>query len=487
MEAKPTKTPVSSSNHKRSEIKAFQFIEGRPSRPPSDDGGEKENVDSQTSNAESTKCEQEESVAPNKTRPPSTPATRLPLVDLIGNPEESSKRRRSNAVTPEEQVLWQHSISSGRSKRSVTPARKRKRARSSSPASSSQLETSNFFPHEASGQGARLQPKPPQHDPAADLWRRYRTNVSGSDISVKGKEAIFAHLIKEASPPFTADAGIVGGLRRWASCGIEWPTSDSRRKRRRTDAGNHKVPDHQSVVNPERVEVEEGVKRSKVDVLLERMKETLSKEQREPSSSSPLPAAGRTDATSPLDRLSTMVEDHETPCRAPGGTRAQDQSIPQTSFSDYGDAEIDMQMLEVIDCSENQTGAHTRTNAIQRSLSAEAKQNSNAFQQDPSESKVQDLVLDEFGDDDDEFFAADLELLVSKYDGQLQPQQPGSMAVGTKMGHSEPMVQALPFQDEFGDDTIDMEQFAAAEAATTQSNLTTSQSYSSVCTHPYSI
>jgi hypothetical protein len=182
------------------------------------------------------------------------------------------------------------------------------------------------------------------------------------------------------------------------------------------------------------------------------------------------------------------VEDlHETPCRAPGGTRAQDQPIPQTSFSEYGDAEIDMQMLEAINCAENEICAHARTNTIQLSSSAEAKQNSNVFQQDPSDSKVQDLVSDEFGEDDDEFFAADLELLVSQYDSQLQQQQPESMAVGTKDRHTEPMVQALPFEDEFGDDTIDMEQFAAAEAATTQSNLATSQSYSSVCPHPYSI
>ena len=487
MEANPTKTP-----HTKATVKPFQFIEGRPSRPPSDDGADKENVHPQA------KHKQEENTVPNKTCPPSTPATRLPLVDLIGNPEESSKRTRSNAVTPEEHVLWQHSISPGRSQPSFTPARKRKRARSSSPASSSQHETSNFFPEQASGQAARQQQNPPQHDPAADLWLRYRTNVSGDNTSIRGKDAVFAHLIKQASPPSTTHAGSVSGLRRWASCGIEWPTSGGKRKRRRTDAGSKKAPDHQSVNNTERVEVEEGVKKSKVDVLLERMKETLSKEnQRMPSSSSPLPVAGRTDATSPLDRLSTMV-DHlqETPCRTPTRTLVHDQPVPQTvqaSFSEYGDTEIDMEVLEAIDYAADQTGAHTR---ISTSF-AEAKQNSNAFEQNRSDVGIEDHVSDEFEEDEDEFFAADLELLVSKYESQPQPQRFASMAVSATDGHrapreassidAEPVVQALSSEDEFEDDAIDMAQFAAAEAAATQSLLATNRSYSSVCPHPYSV
>ena len=480
MEANPTKTPVS--NHTKSSVKPFQFIEGRPSRPPNDDGADKENVHPQA------KHKQEENTVPNKTCPPSTPATRLPLVDLIGNPEESSRRTRSNAVTPEEHVLWQHSISPGRSQPSFTPARKRKRARSSSPASSSQHETSNFFPEQASGQAARPQQKPPQHDPAAGLWLRYGTNVSGDNTSIRGKDAVFAHLIKQVSPPSTTHAGSVSGLRRWASCGIEWPTSGGKRKRRRTDTGSKEAPDHQSVNDTKRVEVEEGVKKSKVDVLLERMKETLSKEnQRMPSSSSPLPVAGRTDATSPLDRLSTMVEDlQET---TPSRVRVEDQPVPQNvqvSSSEYGDTEIDMEVLEAIDYAGDQTGAHTRINTMRPSSFAEAKQNSNAFLTPVG---IEDHVSDEFGGDDDEFFAADLELLVSKYESQTQPQRE---AISATDGHTssidaEPVVQALSSEDEFEDDAIDMEQFAAAEAAATQGPLATNRSSSSVCPRPCSV
>ena len=482
MEAKPAKTPVSS--HIRPKVKAFQFIEGRPSIPQCDDGADKENVAVQTSYDE-----QEENAAPNKICPPSTPATRLPLVDLIGNPEESSKRRKPNSVTPEEHVLWQHSISFGKSQPTVTPVGKRKRARSSSPASSSQRETSNFFPTRASGQRAQQLLKIPQGDPAADLWQRYRTNVSGNDTSIKGNDAIFAHLIKEASPRSTTDAGSVSRMRRWVSCGVEWPTSESKSKRRRTDAGSRKAPDQQSAIHSE---VEEEGKRSKVDVLLELMKETLSKENhREPSSSSPLPAAGSTDATSPLERLGTAAEElHETPCRAPGGHRVQGPPVPQkaqSSFSEYSDAEIDMEILQVIDCAEKRTGPHTQIISMQRSSSAEANQNSNAYQQDLDDGKFEDFVSDEFGGDDDDIFTADLELLVAKYDSQPQPQPSCSTAVGAKDGRAEPEAQILSFEDEFGIDAIDMEQFTAAEAAATQSLMAADQSFTSVCPLRYSV
>lgn len=465
-------------------VKAFQFVEGRPSKVEREGTTvDKENGSDESPNRDfSGRVQTDDGAAVSKMCPPSTPATRLPLADLIGNAEESSKRRKLNAITPEEHVSWQHSVSPGAVQPLVTPARKRKRARSSSPPSS-QRETSNFFPPNGEAQAPSQRLRTPHADPAADLWSRYTSNGGGLGAAAGAKEALFAHLIRDASPRSTADGGSIGGLRRWSSCGVEWPTSASGKKRRKLS----KIIEEQSHTDQPDKKEDGGTKRSRVDRLLQRMKETLAKEREEvprgPSSSSPLPAVGATDATSPLERLTTVMEHHEeTPSRTDAISRAPQPPTAQeklrASSSEYGDVEIDADMLDMIDHTERQT---QREQTSQQRLRNRPETHEFEVQACGSNSKKGTLVSNEFGEEDDEAFAADFELLASKYDSQaaLKSQSSRTVSPGSEAGRR--MDREPSSQEEFGDDTVDLEEFAAAEAAATQAFAATGQSYASVC------
>jgi hypothetical protein len=238
---------------------------------------------------------------------------------------------------------------------------------------------------------------------------------------------------------------------------------------------------------------EGGNKRSKVDQLLQRMKETLAKEREEvpqgPSSSSPLPAVGTTDATSPLERLTTVLEDQqETPSRTEAVANAhQPQPLAQeklrSSSSEYGDVEIDTDMLEIMDQTEHQKQQEPRNQQHLSNPPENQEIEAGACQPD---SKMEMLISDEFGEEEDETFAADFELLASKYDSQVQSKSQSSRTVSPGSESGGRMAQEPSSEDEFGDDTIDLEEFAAAEAAGTQGFAATGQSHASVCLHPNS-
>lgn len=295
--------------------------------------------------------------------PPSTPTPRLPLADLLGNGADKRRALESN-ITPEEHVRWVHAQDPGSSQAALTPAKKRKRARSSSPASSQQQEPSNFFPAREATATAKIGGglNTPQADPAADLWSRYASGAEGPSID---KSAAFAHLIRDASPNSPALAGSVGGLRRWASCGVEWPHSAT--KRRRVSRHIEELPQH------EEDEDESSDKVSKVGDLLERMKETLVKPTRllsdAPASSSPLPerAIAMPEQSPIRQRLSPVQEQpeaspvrrsqHELPAaQEPPAVvnlpveQASARERASKPSSDYGDDDdFDTDMLEAID------------------------------------------------------------------------------------------------------------------------------------------
>ena len=461
-------------------IKGFQFIEGRPPRPLSDISEETENMYGKKANEDNIDMAQAE----NKMCPPSTPATRLPLADLIGNPEDSSKRRMLNEITPEEHVTWQQSLSPGASQRLVTPARKRKRPRSSSPPSS-QRENSHFF-KTGEAQAAPQQLRTPRADPAADVWNHYTSVPGGPDAASGAKEVLLAHLIKDASPRSTSDAGSVNGLRRWASCGVEWPISASGPKRRKV----RKTLEDQTHTEQADGGAVEFPKRSKVDDLLQRMKETLAKEREEvsrgPSSSSPLPIVGPTEATSPLLRLTTAVaEQQETPSRteAVGRTR-EERRVQQDrlmSSSVYGDVDVDADMLEIAVQTEQR---------IQRSpQDQQVSKNTPNLQDDRTTMSKQktmneSFISDDFGVEEGDIFTADFELLASKFDSQVeQNTDPSRSRTISPEANTTDRMHREPFsEDEFGgDDAFDTEEFAAAEAAATETFAATSQTPTSVC------
>jgi DNA replication ATP-dependent helicase Dna2 len=426
--------------------------------------------------------------------PPSTPAPRLPLADLLGNVTGRSVMAMN--ITPEEHVLWVHAQTPGSSQPTVTPARKRKRAKSSSPASSQQ-DQSNFFPNHQEAVTAEKMHNlfnTPQADPAADLWQRY---ANGTEGPVADKSAAFAHLIRDSSPKSPASAGSVGGLRRWASCGVEWPQSAT--KRRRVSRRFEELPQH------EEVETDSTSKVSKVGALLERMKETLTKPALQvpegPSSSSPLPdrtTVQEQEEHSPLQhRLPPIQEQDE---RSQNQKHSQpEQPLPNAASSDYGDDDVDTDMLDTIDSTTRlaQSALQVPVVPIQQMeqiAAARVAQISHAIAAPPQvpiqKHSALQTASDEFDDDDDDLLAVDLDQITANYATQHNaaqtqeslpqiaspiPRVIQSKAISATYNPPVSVPQVQPqaaveiiSDDEFGDDDIDDEQFAAVEAAATQ-------------------
>ena len=160
---------------------------------------------------------------------PRTPAARVPLADLIGNSIEDPFEQPPNP-TPMERVVWKHSPSdSDRTLPNSTPnpRRGKKRARSSSPASSGKPKS----PGRASFNVQNLQAslKTPQIDPAGELERRYFSMAKHTTPS-KPPSSAAADIMH--SSPQTPAFGLTDSakLRRTMSCGMAWPMSYKRRK-----------------------------------------------------------------------------------------------------------------------------------------------------------------------------------------------------------------------------------------------------------------
>jgi DNA replication ATP-dependent helicase Dna2 len=461
--------------------------------------------------------------------PPSTPATRLPLSDLIGNPEERPVFPPKETPVKED-VLWMHNLTPSSSRPNITPARKRKRARSSSPASS-QPEPVNFSKEPFDVQGLQQSLRTPQADPAADLWSRYASANDGTDSN--NKSTTFAHLLRDSSPGSSATKGSISGLRRWASCGVEWPVSATKNKRRRImpreDEPNEDYPGQQEHISP---------RKSKVGLLLERMKESLSKPSERipdgPSSSSPLPERSAMEETeSPLHRLAPVQEEESPVSQHFGSVRQGSGRIQksQASSSEYGDDDIDFEMLEAIESTAVVTHSQSKPPVqilptiieerhAPRLIPHSMPQPRNQPQlpprnqpQAPSRNQPQALtrnqpqaplrqstniapvkpqvVDDEFGDDDDDLFAEDLELIASVYESQATKSLPQQVvqrapAPGKMTGLVGNQAVEILSDDEFGDDDIDDGLFAAAEVAATQAFKASGAAPLHVCTVSYS-
>ena len=182
---------------------------------------------------------------------PQTPVGRLPLAELVASGEDMN---RVSNLTPVERVLWGPSARTSdqeSSQETTALPRSRKRAYSSSPASSSQRkEVSKHFaadqrPAESSDMHRAL--KTPQGDPASDLWYRYSLNIEKNEkqspTKVNGRP--FSQLMNSSSPQTPAQA-LLGkesvGLRRSFSCSTEWPTSAAKRRKLQHDLSHQELP-----------------------------------------------------------------------------------------------------------------------------------------------------------------------------------------------------------------------------------------------------
>lgn len=367
--------------------KAYQFIEGRPSSTPAAPAVEDKE------NAQPTDSEGRQVESPSKF--PSTPASRLPLLDLIGDPEES-EATATNSALREEHIQW-NTTRSPRSVATPLPAG-RKRARSTSPPSASQSDPKR---QKVTGR------ETPHIDAASDLWDRYNVN------SNKGN-ATLAALLGSSSPHSAKSDGNVSGLRRWTSCGLEWPTS--KRKPRAAEPTRTNLmevfTDFEGTVTP----AKPSSRPLKLGGLIERIQESLSlpapPERDGPSSSSPLPdrkAQYDVQAVSPQRAPELAERDH---------SPLQPRRPPQSETTSFGS---DMAMV---------------ADAVER----DAQQ-----PQPPQPPQQTDDEDDEFGDDFD--FSAD------EFDKMT--------------GRAQDTGQAAAMSQEEESD-VDDELFAAAEASATQ-------------------
>ena len=471
--------PIAASSQSKSKLRAFQYNESNDHTTHKAAYTEKENRDPEV---DATIRKMEPPLQPLSQRSetkdirecPQTPVGRLPLTELLASGDDTSLQHLN--LTPIERVLWDNSPVS--SQPSDTRRKGRKRAHSSSPASSSQNDTSRHF--ESTRPRADIQTlqkalKTPKADPADDLWSRYSLNTGFVErrSPTAPTSLAFSQLIHSSSPQTPAShlqnrEG--NGLRRALSC-IEWPTSAAKRRKLQrsgvyqdTNGGLTRIGGGANT--------NEASVMSRLSFLVEKVHDGLTKPQAvngysssEPVKSSPV-ARNLNESPNPLSQEGQRaMEDVTTVLSQTAVAPTEHTLLPLVlsaeeiadlekvdGSSDFGDNDLDLEMLvdpllkatstaegDTADSKESRSQskeerAVTRTSSIdciQRPHQPSAAQvysgGSEKLSQVsfPSElsSSAEAAVpqQDEFDDDEDEVSAADLENVFAQYD--TQPEQ----------------------------------------------------------------
>ena len=403
---------------------------------------------------------------------PQTPIGRVPLVELINNKEDMFEQVPS--LTPVERIVWNHSPqSSNPASNLITPLARRgnKRARSSSPVSSSQNDESTNSVTDASKRSFDLQTlqtslRTPQADPANDLWNRY--SLYTTDRTTPAAPAI-ANFLHSSSPqtPAHNHRGRNNGLRRSLSCSTEWPTSVIKR-RKIYQSYSQDIEKNEFVVSGGETVPSES-RMSRVSLLLEKIQEGLVKHAAGPQITGPLSSSQITCGNdkgphmeeSPLAQVRVqsrnLPESSSQPLVVgePTIIRCSQQDLSITagseeviqevdSASEFGDDEINLEFMEEVDasfqskrqvdkvptCTGPSPVAYERyqTSKDQEQISLVSskldkssqqklvitKPDSQSYQSDI----LQDLDDDVFDSDGSDLFAADLEHVAALYDQQ---------------------------------------------------------------------
>lgn len=453
-----TKPPIQPSTETKSKLKAFEFT-----RHP-----DKENPSTIAAAPLSPVKHAQAPSSPTKTvqdRPlPSTPAMRLPLADLIGNAEDALRRPTPQEESPVEEIGW----IANSSHPDLTPRQRRRRPQSSSPVTSSQNDASDLLDSNLPQSAF----KTPRADPAAELWTRYATARNADETPIEKRIPSLAHLMNDSSPrsaPRTP-GGSVGGLRRWASCGLEFPSSRVKRRRVKGIFRDNNDPQDPSVAKP----------LSRVGMLVEKVQESLAHKDI-PSSSSPLPDKGE------FPRIQKSNSEHQ--ISQPPSAHSSQQYSYQHEDADFDDADITLDDMAGIQ-PDNTTQNNSMTNTTIM----------NTIDEDD----------DEFGDDfGDDLDAEEIENAVSFFEsrpgtsnGQFNS-QPNTCAIAQPDQAAPPSAPPPPpppppqhdqqqrpqtfdltgfsddDDDEFGGSDLDEDQLVQAEIDATQA-LEASTSASSV-------
>ena len=553
--------PIAASSQSKSKLRAFQYDESNDYTAPKAAITEKENKDP---GLDDTPLKMDPPPQPLSQRSatkdirdcPQTPVGRLPLTELLASGDDTSRQHLN--LTPIERVLWDNSPVS--SEPSKSRHRSRKRAHSSSPASSSQNDTSRHFEPtkpQVDLQALQKALKTPKADPADDLWSRYSLNTATTErrSPTAPTSLAFTQLIHSSSPRTPAShlqskEGI--GLRRALSC-IEWPTSAA--KRRKLQRGIAYRDSNGGIDSIEGgADTNERSRNSRVSFLVEKIHSGLTKPLTtdEYSSSEPIrssPVARKVDEFPrrldlPLQEAQTSIDDVVTSLSQTAVAPKERTQLPLVlsaeeiaeleradDSSDFGDDDLDLEMLETADANlkafppADKSGAIPERSSSERgadriNTTAGPKENIRKPQEPdtaqtyterlsqlsfPSEissspAQAAPLKTDEF-DEEDEVSAADLENVFAQYDTQPEQHNTSGQSHPTKPADKMPAesatdilresifgpkpvvtthIEVLSDDDDFGDDS-DFEQIAA-ECAEVNQNRQVSQPQSSVRT-----
>lgn len=381
--------PIAASSQSKSKLKAFRYEQKDAGSTAMTAEADKENAPDGSDTADlqmipPPQLLSQRSATKDLRECPQTPLGRLPLADLLATGEDTSRGHLN--LTPIERVLWENSPRGSNPSNSLPTRKGRKRAHSSSPASSSQNETSNHFVNELKAtdlQALQRALRTPKADPADDLWTRYSLNTDTIERRSPTAPAGggFTHLMHSSSPqtPASCLQKDIGGLRRSLSC-IEWPTSVAKRR---------KLFHHTSQRTPAGIPIDaddwsgnfERSKMSRVSLLVDKIHDGLVKpaarhsnySSSEPSRSSPgaerddSPSSPRKNDELPdqasqeaIDAVVTVLSQtavvpRETGVRPLVLSDEEIASLERADSSDFDDDDLDLEMMEDID-------THTQTN-----------------------------------------------------------------------------------------------------------------------------
>ena len=401
---------------------------------------------------------------------PQTPLGRLPLYELIAAVDENANQNLN--LTPVERVLWHHTPTFSSSQDPPSRQKGRKRARSSSPVSSSQNEPSNHF--KTNTQSFDLQTlqknlRTPKADPADDLWTRYSLKTGGAaDGSPSKNDNLLAELLKSSSPTTPGShlkTRSLGGLRRAISCANEWPKSGTKRRRLNpSNSQNYALEDHTVNQKPEDPRI------SRVNLLVQEVQNSLLKNRTKTpkaqdavttSSSSPnaviSPVQSQASSPRTVVRDDEDMQQHIDPDFFSSGIelgdgRLEEENAITEKASDFGDDDFDDDLMEAVNVAlvsgmparnrgtvstpravttESAENVSVRTSATAPQCSAspvrqEAPRCLSKVELSPSNvpTAVKPRMQDEFDDDGDDILAADFEDLAAMYDYSApDPQQ----------------------------------------------------------------
>lgn len=356
-----------------------------------------------------------------------------------------------NDTSPDERLLWHSNQDDMDTSISpLVPRRSKKRARSSSPLSSSPAVDKMRTPA-VNVKKLKQALKSPRPDPALDLWDRFAVGGQDSKTPLGATNPAFAHLMVSSSPRPQKDASpghAENGLRRAISCGTHWP------KRRRVET----VPDTGSGRGQGAT-----TKSSMVTALLESVNDEINKPDEMEANLSPGSPSIKKRRSSREPIVYPHPVDPPNVCDAGSESEinsARDANMDHTKeeTSDYDDEGFDDGTLLELDASllSGQVGADIFQTVENHVTTREVEQpKRNYFEDD-----------DEFDDDVDDDLLAAAEIMAVEAVGTTTDELGGASAMKATTSHDG---NKDDLDDAFGDDFGGDFDFEAAELAATQS------------------